>query len=110
MNQKFTSLFGAMILALSPPALANLDWPGLYNTATVLQLNVKLGESDWAQILADETFDIEVPALFWAAEDGENSAAKARRRSTERSASRSTSMNTRVMIPGPWINGTVLRN
>ncbi|MEP6390005.1 MAG: CotH kinase family protein [Halioglobus sp.] len=50
------------------------DWPQLYDTSTVPALNVQLRETDWNTILADETFDVEVPALFWANQDGPESA------------------------------------
>jgi hypothetical protein len=52
-----------------------LDWPNLYDANRVLQLNVKLRQGDWNRIVADDTFDIEVPALFWESADGHEAAA-----------------------------------
>jgi hypothetical protein len=46
------------------------DWPGIFDPNQLLTLNIQtVNPSDWDVIRYDMTFDIEVPALFWA--DGE---------------------------------------
>lgn len=46
------------------------DWPGIFEPTQLLTLNVEtVNPADWDVIRYDMTFDIEVPALFWA--DGE---------------------------------------
>ncbi|MHC4285324.1 MAG: CotH kinase family protein [Planctomycetota bacterium] len=46
------------------------DWPGIFEPNQLLTLNIQtVNPSDWDVIRYDMTFDIEVPALFWA--DGE---------------------------------------
>jgi hypothetical protein len=81
---KLKHLFRALLLllALSATFLFNttaqaednaaLDWPGLYDPFTVLNLHLDLVDGDDLDIiLNDTTYDIEVPAWFWA--DGEES-------------------------------------
>ncbi|MBW8041521.1 MAG: hypothetical protein FVQ85_16205 [Planctomycetes bacterium] len=46
------------------------DWPGIFEPTQLLTLNIQtVNPSDWDVIRYDMTFNIEVPALFWA--DGE---------------------------------------
>jgi len=46
------------------------DWPGIFEPNQLLTLNIQtVNPDDWDVIRYDMTFDIEVPALFWA--DGE---------------------------------------
>jgi hypothetical protein len=46
------------------------DWPGIFDPNQLLTLNIlTVNSADWDIIRYDMTFDIEVPALFWA--DGE---------------------------------------
>jgi len=46
------------------------DWPGIFEPTHLLTLNIQMvNPADWNVIRYDMTFDIEVPALFWA--DGE---------------------------------------
>ena len=47
------------------------DWPGVFDPLRVPSLNVKIKSDDFKVIVADETFKIEMPALFWASEDGD---------------------------------------
>ena len=55
-------------LSVSPFAYANgsAGYPGLYDTSQVLHLNMTMDPGDFATILNDETFDIQVQAQFWA--------------------------------------------
>ncbi len=55
-------------LSVSPFAHANgsAGSPGLYDTNQVLHLNMTMDPDDFTTILNDETFDIQVPTLFWA--------------------------------------------
>jgi len=75
MHRVLALLLTTFILTLPASTFAQpLDWPTLYDTSITPDLNVKLQQSDWNLILNDTTFDIEVPALFWAAQDGFESA------------------------------------
>lgn len=62
----------SMCIIAPDGAMANpeLDWPGLYDPFTMLTFNLVMDPSDWTRIVNDDTYDIEVPALFWATEDG----------------------------------------
>jgi hypothetical protein len=56
------------VLAQGQPATvysAPTTWSEVYNPKALLSLNVKLSADEFAIIRADETFDIEVPAIFW---------------------------------------------
>ncbi|MEJ2310393.1 MAG: CotH kinase family protein [Gammaproteobacteria bacterium] len=64
----------ASVISINAQAELN-DWPGLYDIDLVPELNVKIKTSDWNTIVNDETFDIEVPALLWASQDGDESVA-----------------------------------
>lgn len=70
MKNKNLSALTIILLGFSLSAFSLPDWPDLYDTAIVPELNVKLRQSDWQDILVDETFDIEVPALLWASDEG----------------------------------------
>ena len=70
------SAVGALAAAmLAQPARAGVpaDWPALYDPFTLVTLNLELEPADWDTIRFDLTFEIEVPAMFWA--DGEGLAA-----------------------------------
>lgn len=43
------------------------DWPELYDPFTLPTLYLELTQADWDTIRFDLTFDVEVPASFWAA-------------------------------------------
>ena len=45
-------------------------WPAVFDPLQLLTLNLEMDNSDWQTIQNDETFLIEVPAMFWA--DGED--------------------------------------
>lgn len=77
---KIKKLFLASLLLLiasttflfNTAAQAAPDWPDLYDPFTLLTLNLELvNPDDLDTILNDTTYDIEVPAWFWA--DGEES-------------------------------------
>jgi hypothetical protein len=46
------------------------DWPDHYDPFTLLTYNLTLTQDNWETIKHDLTFDIEVPALFWAGGEG----------------------------------------
>jgi hypothetical protein len=46
------------------------DWPDIFDPSQLLTLNLSMSTADWITIQNDLTFDIEVPAMFWA--DGED--------------------------------------
>ena len=62
-------LISAVFLLQTQTLQAGPGWPGVYDPQTVLNLNLDMSASDWNTISNDTTFDIEVPAMFWA--DGE---------------------------------------
>lgn len=67
------SLLVLIMCIIAPDgAMANpdLDWPGLYDPFTMLTFNLVMAPGDWGKIVKDRTYEIEVPALFWATEDG----------------------------------------
>ena len=45
------------------------DWPGIFDPTLLMTLNIQMDPCDLNVVLNDETFDIELPAWFWA--DGE---------------------------------------
>lgn len=51
-----------------------LDWPYFYDPEVVQHLHFKIKDEDWNTIKADDTYDIEVPVLFWVESEGEESA------------------------------------
>jgi hypothetical protein len=48
-----------------PPVDSN-TWPGVFEPTHLLTLNLTMDPGDWVLIQTDETFDIEVAAMFWA--------------------------------------------
>ena len=55
---------------LTHSAATGQDWPSLYDPLTVPTFNITMSDADWETVKADTTFDIEVPAKFFA--DGED--------------------------------------
>ena len=45
------------------------DWPDIFNPLELVALNLDMDPGDWNTIQNDESFEIEVPAMFWM--DGE---------------------------------------
>lgn len=45
------------------------NWPDVFDPTLLQTLNIEISESNWNTIVNNETFDIELPACFWA--DGE---------------------------------------
>ena len=60
----------AVALAFCAPASLAQDWPDVYDPFTLLTLNLEMDPGDWNTIRQDESFEIEVPAMFGA--DGED--------------------------------------
>jgi hypothetical protein len=71
--QLATVLVAALLLAIGllPLTAEAQDWPDAFDPLQLLTLNLEMDPLDWETIQNDETFDIEVPAMFWA--DGEDS-------------------------------------
>jgi glucose/arabinose dehydrogenase/cytochrome c2 len=65
------------LLLLLLPAMAEAgslpEWPSIFNPARVLNFNIKIRSNDFSDIVADRHSKIEVPALFWASQDGDES-------------------------------------
>ncbi len=59
-----------LALGFVAPTLRAEDWPGVFDPLQLLTLNLELDERDWDTIRHDQTYEIEVPAMFNA--DGEN--------------------------------------
>lgn len=75
------ALSGSLLyLALATVAQANQS-AAVYDPSQLLGLNVELSEQDYQTIRYDETFDIEVPAQFWADGDAERFNVTIRRKS-----------------------------
>ena len=45
------------------------EWPEIYNPLVLRTLHLEISTQDWSIIQNDETFDIEVPAMFWMNDD-----------------------------------------
>ncbi len=58
-------------VALGGIALAGhaQDWPGIFDPLVLRTLHLQMTDEDWQTIQGDETFDIEVPAMFWLEEE-----------------------------------------
>ena len=69
MMEPFTRMGRLLALALfaftANPAGA-YNWPELYDPLQMLTLNLDMDPGDWSKVKSDTTFDIEVPAMFWA--------------------------------------------
>jgi hypothetical protein len=63
------ALMAAAFILLAQNVQAGPGWPAVYDPKTVLNLNLDMSNADWSTVRNDTTFDIEVPAMFWA--DGE---------------------------------------
>jgi hypothetical protein len=63
------AVIALMGLLAWPRAASAQGWPEVFNPYQVLQLNLEMGATDWQTVQNDTTFNIEVPAFFWA--DGE---------------------------------------
>ena len=59
-------LLGLVLFALTTAPASAYDWPGLYDPLQMLTLNLDMDPGDWSTIKNDTTYDIEVPAMFWA--------------------------------------------
>jgi len=59
----------AVFLLFAQSVQAGPGWPAVYEPLTALSLNLYMDHGDWNTVKNDTTFDIEVPAMFWA--DGE---------------------------------------
>ncbi|UCH84205.1 MAG: CotH kinase family protein [Candidatus Latescibacterota bacterium] len=63
----FCGLFTFLMVSvmLPGPAVAE-EWPSVFDPLQLLTVNLELDSLDWVTIQNDDTFDIEVPAMFWA--------------------------------------------
>jgi spore coat protein CotH len=68
-------LLGGMLITASlafwGESAQGQDWPDVFDPTLLMTLNIQMDPCDLNTILGDETFDIELPAWFWA--DGEES-------------------------------------
>ena len=62
-------LTSAILILHIQTAQAGPGWPAVYDPQTLLNLNLDMSAADWNTVKNDTSFDIEVPAMFWA--DGE---------------------------------------
>src|SRR5688500_16111357 len=65
----FALLFVSGLALLPARAQDPPDWVAVFDPLQLLTLNLSLAPADWDTIRRDTTFEIEVPAQFWA--DGE---------------------------------------
>ncbi|MHC4219697.1 MAG: hypothetical protein ACYSU7_14745, partial [Planctomycetota bacterium] len=69
-NHAGLMLAAAMLVGPTGAASAQLgDWPDPYDPARLLTLNLDMDPLDWETIRFDLTYDIEVPAMFWAEDE-----------------------------------------
>jgi len=66
-NMVVTLIFGISVAKAEPIP----DWPRIFDPLRVLNLNIKVRSDDFDAIVADERSKTEVPALFWASQDGD---------------------------------------
>jgi hypothetical protein len=59
---------GIILLGLSVKVNAQ-EWPEIFNPLVLRTLYLEISPGDWSIVQNDETFDVEVPALFWMEED-----------------------------------------
>jgi CotH kinase protein len=60
----------AALLATGPlPVSVAQTWPDVFDPLQVLSLHLEMTPEDWLTVQNDESFEIEVPAMFWG--DGE---------------------------------------
>ncbi len=58
----------ALFALIANPAHA-YDYPDVYDPLQLITLNLDMDPADWSTVKGDTTYDIELPAMFWA--DGE---------------------------------------
>ena len=61
-------IMGIILLGLSVKVNAQ-EWPEIFNPLVLRTLYLEISPLDWSIVQNDETFDVEVPALFWMEED-----------------------------------------
>ena len=68
MNQfaRLGRLLAFALFAFTTNAASAYDWPGVYDPLQLITLNLDMEPGDWSKVKNDTTFDIEVPAMFWA--------------------------------------------
>src|SRR5687767_12999894 len=69
MIRPLRALAGLLGILASPLAASAAECLPVFDPLQVLTLNLQLSGADWDKIRKDTTFEIEVPATFWA--DGE---------------------------------------
>lgn len=65
---------GVAIADHQPVLDPDLDWPAFYDPAAIRNLHIKIKRPDWDTIRADDTYEVEVPALFWTEQEEEENA------------------------------------
>jgi hypothetical protein len=60
----------AALFAAGPVSVAVAqNWPNVFDPLQLLSLHLEMSSQDWQTVQNDDTFEIEVPAMFWS--DGE---------------------------------------
>ena len=62
-------LIGMAVLAGTEQRAWAQGWPAVYEPTILMTLNLEMDPGDWITIQNDETFDIEVPAMFWSGDE-----------------------------------------
>ncbi|MGA0098773.1 MAG: CotH kinase family protein [Steroidobacteraceae bacterium] len=81
LSTRSIALLGSLLMLVSPLTAQANQSAGVYDPSQLRGLNVELSEQDYQTIRYDETFDIEVPAVFWADGEAERFNATIRRKS-----------------------------
>ena len=61
-------IMGIILLGLTVKVNAQ-EWPEIFDPFALRTLYLEMSSGDWATIQNDETFDVELPAMFWMEED-----------------------------------------
>jgi hypothetical protein len=62
----------AATLAFLAGAALGQDWPDIFNPTLLMTLNIQMDPCDLVTVLNDVTYEIELPAWFWADGEGSN--------------------------------------
>ena len=68
-RSKFTILLSWTFAATVGSLAHAQQWPEIFDPFALRTLYLEMSSGDWATIQNDETFDVELPAMFWMEED-----------------------------------------
>lgn len=68
-RSKFTILLSWVLVSVMGTIAHAQQWPEIFDPLVLRTLYLDMSNDDWATIQNDETFDIELPAMFWMEED-----------------------------------------